>query len=133
MIKKFRRIGTIFVRCVGCQTKRELAASISPSPSKQRSDKTQWYISLNRGVPKLLQHFFTTISSRVFLPTTLLSFTQLRFRWSLGLRLNWFKSYGTNEKQAKMQKTQHVLNRFFFANRKKPKMQVFICVFCHNF
>ena len=45
--------------------------------------------------------------------------------------LNWFKSYDTSEKYAKIQKTQktiHKLRWFFLQNHKKRKIEIF--VFC---
>ena len=43
----------------------------------------------------------------------------------LGLNLNWFKSYDTNEKHAKMTKNTDLL---FLQNRSKMKMEIF--AFC---
>ena len=48
------------------------------------------------------------------------------------LNLNWFKSYDTHEKtHQKTQKSQNIT--FFYKYAQKMKMEVGICILCHNF
>ena len=52
----------------------------------------------------------------------------------MGLNLNWFKSYDTNEKHAKTQNAKITKNitRIFFTKLLKNENGN-VCVLCHNF